>query len=469
MRHKTVAVLTAFPLLCAVVPALRAQANYHHYVAIDLGTRGGPNSSGCVPDCRLLNNQGAAIFNSDTAKPDPFGSNPNDVFNDGNLVLGEYRQNGFSIPLVSPPPGYNSYPEWISDTGLVAGLAENGKVDATTTYPETVATLWLFGFPIALGTLGGTSSSAGAVNNIGQAIGGAANTTTDPNANAFYNYYVNGSPLWWPVTTETHAFLWQAGVMKDLGTLGGTDSLALAINQGGQVAGVSLLNTATNPETGLPAAHPFLWENGKMQDLGTLGGTLGQAAAINDSGQVIGISTLAGDQMTHPFLWDGHQMIDLKTLGGDNGSAIWMNNAGQVVGSANLPGSQVSHAFLWQNGKMTDLGTVDGDSCSGAFGLNSQGQVVGDSGAGGACRGGAKGHAFLWQAPGPAVDVAALFPALSSGLHPGGACCINDLGEILATGSLPNGDHHAMLLIPCDEKHPNVKGCDYSMTEFWPF
>ena len=469
MRYKTVGVLTAFPLLCAVVPALRAQTTYHHYVAVDLGTLGGPNSGGCVPNCRLLSNQGAAIFNSNAAKPDPFGSNPNNVFNDGQLDLGEYRQNGISIPLVSPPPGHNSAPLWISDTGLVAGLAENGKIDSNTTYPETVATLWLFGFPVALGTLGGNASSAAGVNNIGQVVGAAANTTTDPNASAFYNFFVNGSSLWWPVTTETHAFLWQAGAMKDLGTLGGTDSLAYAINQGGQVTGVSLLNTATNPDTGLPSSHPFLWANGKMQDLGTLGGTMGQPTGINDSGQVIGFSTLAGDQTTHPFFWDGQQMIDLKTLGGDNGSAFQINNAGQVAGEADVPGSQVSHAFLWQNGKMTDLGTVDGDLCSSAFGLNSQGQVVGDSGPKGTCAGGAKGHGFLWQAPGPAVDVAKLFPPLSSGIRLGGLCCINNRGETLGTGTLPNGNHHAMLLIPCDENHPNVKGCDYSLVQVLPF
>jgi probable HAF family extracellular repeat protein len=469
MRYKTVAVLTAFPLLCAVVPALHAQVTYHHYVAIDLGTLGGPNSAGCIPMCRYLNNQGAATFNSDTAKTDPFGSNPNNVFNDGSLDLGEYRQNGISVPLVSPRPGNNSFPLWISDTGLVAGVAENGKIDQTTTYPETVATLWLFGFPVALGTLGGNASSAAGVNNIGQVVGGAANTTTDPNASAFYNFFVSGSSLWWPVTTETHAFLWQAGAMKDLGTLGGTDSLATAINQGGQVTGVSLLNTAINPDTGLPASHPFLWENGKMQDLGTLGGTMGQPTGINDSGQVIGFSTLAGDQATHPFFWDGQQMIDLNTLGGDNGAAFWMNNAGQVVGRAGLPGGHVFHAFLWQNGKMTDLGTLDGDSCSSAFGVNSQGQVVGDSGTAATCNPGTTQHPFLWQAPGPGVDVTKLFPPLSSGLRPGGACCINDLGEIFTTGSLPNGNHHAILLIPCDENHPDVKGCDYSLFQVLPF
>ena len=44
----------------------------------------------------------------------------------------------------------------------------------------------------------------------------------------------------------------------------------------------------------------------------------------------------------------------------------------------------------------------------------------------------------------------------------GGLCCINDLGEMFGTGSLPNGDSHGMLIVPCDNNHPNVKGCDYT-------
>ena len=67
---------------------------------------------------------------------------------------------------------------------------------------------------------------------------------------------------------ETHAFSWtQADGMVDLGTLGGTSSIAFAVNEGGQVVGDS--RTA-----GDAATHAFSWtEEGGMVDLGTLGGT----------------------------------------------------------------------------------------------------------------------------------------------------------------------------------------------------
>src|SRR5207248_9972172 len=78
------------------------------------------------------------------------------------------------------------------------------------------------------------------------------------------------------------AFIWQHGLMTDLGTLGGSSSLAVAINERAHVVGVS--------ETSSGQSHAFLWQNAVMTDLGTLGGTNSIAVAINERGQVIGNS-----------------------------------------------------------------------------------------------------------------------------------------------------------------------------------
>jgi len=438
--------------------SLRAQTPHHHYLAIDVGTFGGPNSVACAPDCRLLNSSGAVVFGSDLPLPDPFASNPNDIFSDGNLEIGDLLVNGFSTPLNSIPSGYNAFPIWLSDTQLVAGVAENGLIDPATSYPEVIATTWRSnGTPVSLGTLGGNGSTAVSVNNAGQVVGAAANKIEDPFASGFFGY----TDLWFPVTTGIHAFLWQSGFMRDLGTLGGADSSGSVINQAGQVAGFSFTNGKVNPTTGMPTIHPFLWEQGAMKDLGSLGGTIAVATFLNDNGQVIGYSNLAGDVTYHPFLWDANGMTDLHTLGGNNGSAIWINDAGQIVGGADLPGSQVHHAVLWQNGQTTDLGTVDGDPTSFAHAINSVGQVVGCSGnLGPGCTG--RLHGFLWENGGPAVDISKLYPPFASGLKQFVTCCINDLGEMFGAGSLPNGDTHGILIIPCDQNHPNLRGCDYS-------
>lgn len=420
--------------------AQQEPAEHQRYRAVDLGTLGGPSSGGCVPGCRYLNNEGAAVFNADTPAPDPFS--PNYCLVDCFATLGVNWQAGLFTDLNPLPGGGDTYPLWISDTGSVAGISENGQLDPATGLPQVIATLWHGGNPISLGTLGGTESVALSVNSSGQVVGGATNSTPDPLANAFFNY----SYFAFPTTTETHAFLWQNGTLHDLHTLGGPDSFATAVNEQWQVAGFSFVNTVVNPTTGTPTLDPFLWGDWKMKDLGTLGGTVGLASGLNNRGQVIGRSNLAGDNTFHPFLWTEDHLVDLKTLGGNNGSAIWINDAGQIVGWADLQGSQVHHAFLWELGTMKDLGTVGGDACSTAYGVNSRGQIVGDSGP---C-GGSSVHAFLWASGGPMVDLSTLFAPLSSGLQLWGACCIANGGEILGTGRLPNGDDHAMLLIPCD-------------------
>jgi probable HAF family extracellular repeat protein len=166
-----------------------------------------------------------------------------------------------------------------------------------------------------------------------------------------------------------HAFLWQGGHMRDLGTLGGRRSEPSALNERGQVAGVA--------DTTSGQSHAFLWANGRMRDLGILGGSWSEAKAINARGEVVGISE-DGAGRTHAFLWQNGRIRDLGTLGGKESDAVAINDRGQVVGRAETK-SGLPHAFLWQAGRMKDLGVLPNlgkGFASEALAINQRGQVV---------------------------------------------------------------------------------------------
>jgi probable HAF family extracellular repeat protein len=125
-----------------------------------------------------------------------------------------------------------------------------------------------------------------------------------------------------------------AGVLDGHAALGGDNTQgddngkAVAVNAAGDVVGMSMTSA------GLPRA--FIWRNGIMTDLGTLGGdrtTVAGRHALNDAGQVVGTSrdALGRDRA---FIWQLGVLRDLGTLGGPSSTGAAINQAGIVVGNS---------------------------------------------------------------------------------------------------------------------------------------
>jgi len=491
MKSKAFAWISAMTSLAALAMPVQPAAQdspdhnncpkHHHYKLVDPGTFGGPlnyinGDDLLVPSvspAHNINRAGTLTGWADTSISDPYG--PNYCFNGDCFVSHAFRwREGSKTDLGVLPGGSNSASTWISANGLVVGASQNGQLDPLLAgFPEDQAVLWRDGEIINLGSLpeGSYENGAQAVNSRGQVVGWAFNTVSDP----YSIGGVAGVPVYdfyepYPYYYQERAFFWQDGVgMQDLGTLGtGNDAVAMAINDLGQVIGFSYTSSTPNQlpspcsavTNGLiPTVDPFRWQNGKMFDLGTLGGTCGIPEWINDRGQVVGYSFLADDQVPHAFLWPGRngKMQDLGTLGGSSASSVaqMINDFGQIVGGSMLADSRTD-AFLW-DGNMHDLGALNG--CSYAFAINAHRQVVGNWG-GPECNQGA----FLWEDGGPMVDLNTLVSS-TTGLSVAGAIEINDRGEIAGSATDLSGNVYAMLLIPCDENHPGVEGCDYSMVE----
>lgn len=245
--------------------------------------------------------------------------------------------------------------------------------------------------------------------------------------------------------SQIRAFGWSGGKIFDLGTLGGTSAFPGDMNNRGEVVGVASTSPLAEPDGSVPT-HPFLWARGRMHDLGTLGGNFAGAGAINNRGQVAGGSSLQGDQITHAFLWQHGKMTDLGTLGGTYAEGDWLNDFGNVIGMSFIAGDENFHAFVWQDGTMIDLATVGRDNFSWAHDINIKGQVVGQSWLFDGHDTTAS-HAFLWERGGSMLDLNTLVTNPSE-IYLTEATFITDRGWIVANGPLPNGDVHTAILIP---------------------
>jgi len=158
--------------------------------------------------------------------------------------------------------------------------------------------------------------------------------------------------------------------VTDLGTLGGSTSHGLAVNDYGQVVGEAM--------TSAGVYRAFAFWKGTLIDLGTLGGDYSSASGINDNAQIVGTATTAAfKDRAFLFSFATGIMTDLGTLGRDDSRAAAINNSGIIVGDAALPNGS-SRAFYYANGVMHDLGTLGGDYSS-ATAIDDNNVIVGIS------------------------------------------------------------------------------------------
>ncbi|HVA30409.1 MAG TPA: PIG-L family deacetylase, partial [Gaiellaceae bacterium] len=307
---------------------------------------------------------------------------------------------------------------------------------------------------VDLGTLGGNSSAATAINDSGVVVGSAR----------------------LPGSEVTHAFLYSGGRMRDLGTLPGKEnSGAAAVNSAGDVAGTSWRNETTeafrsgpggfSPVRGPDPAVPLSTASGiddrgdvvgsvvgtepGEQPVGASSGPTGAhlltpadgalPAGVSSAGDVVGSVTAGG--ASRAFVERGGVRTELGTLGpGGSSVASAVDDAGTVVGWSTSGSGGAARAFRYAGGRMVDLG-LPRDTESEARALNDAGQIVGDffdTGSG-------RSHAFLYD-NGAAVDLNTLIDS-GSGWILEQATGINDRGQIVGVGS-HDGATRAFLLTP---------------------
>jgi probable HAF family extracellular repeat protein len=310
-------------------------------------------------------------------------------------------QSNYSVVELGELGGTSGSANGINDRGWITGT-DNLPGDLT-----TVATLWVNGSTVPLGNLGGPNSAAAwpVKSNNGVIVGISETADANPLGEYFscWPFFATGVPT----GQICQGFRWQNGQMTALPPFpGGYSSYATGVNNRGQVVGWAengVHDQTCDPSFQILQFRAVIWQpSGEMQELPPLpGDSTSAATAINDLGQVVGISgdcgiAVGGVSAKHAVLWENGVPIDLGNIGGDAwNTPTAINNQGTIVGFANLaPGTaRTFEAFIWtQAAGMKSLGKIAGDLRSEALGINEKGQIVGLS------RGGP--HLFravLWQ------------------------------------------------------------------------
>jgi probable HAF family extracellular repeat protein len=354
--------------------SLAASSSSAQYDVIELATLGGTSGTSAA----IKNNGVAAGFANETG--------------DHTQRATLWPDNGSAITDLGTLGGPNSAIAWSqhNDTDVESGIAERHEINplgeawsCSAFFPQPptlhvcVGVVWHGGIIYPLDTLGGYDGYGAGSNESSEVVGWAENMTHDPTCNPQSTQVLQFKPVYWDASRNIH----------ELPTFGSDpDGAATAVNSAGDVVGISgICDQAVGRFT---AHHALLWRDGKITNLGNLGGVAWNTPGdINNRDQVAGFADLPGDSSgalnPRAFLWPVNgRMKDLGTLHKDNNSiANGINDYGQVVGLS--IGSTTTSAFIWQNGRMTDLNCLiprnSGLYLLEATDINDRGEIVGEA------------------------------------------------------------------------------------------
>lgn len=314
--------------------------------------------------------------------------------------------NKISLGIVAALFSASANASWsIVDIGksiFADSINDLGQITGTTSFNNTNQAFITDANGLNLRTIGnlGVSSSAFDINNLGQVVGqyidangdfrpfitgSNGNGITDPGTQVSFNGINDDGQVMGSFTVNGigHSFISDDGgaTTNDIGTLAGLHTFATGINNTGQVAGHSRINDGKN--------HAFITGDDGigMKDIGSLDPKYYKttiAHDINESGQVVGYSSMDNKTWSHAFITgpDGEGMINLGTLGTHSSTAVAINDAGQAVGLSYDVGTEFDTSFIYANGGLTNLSALPEVLLAGwkdiiVTDINNNGQIVG--------------------------------------------------------------------------------------------